>query len=398
MTRGNMQIKNPERFKGDYNISEEKLNSAIEKACNKLLSNLDMYKQGFPKNMVYGNGLKYEFDENKNWECGLYTGTFLLAYELSGNEEFLNLVKEHIPTYEERFDKKIGFNDHDYGFAFSPSVISYHKLTGDKASRELALRAAEYFYEVGYSKKGGFIPRLLFCNDDFGCRTMMDTMFNIPFYFWAWEETGNKDYFNAGHSQAKITRDYLIREDGSSYHHYRFDPETHKPVAGITFQGNRDESTWTRGHAWGVYGFPIAYDYTKDESLMEVHKDVVAFMLNNLPKDNVLYWDYDFTDGSGEPRDTSANIISACGLLEAIKFMDDDAPEKEIYKNAAMIMIEAVIDGYTGDIGEDYDGLLWGATGARKFDLCIDGCAPYADYFYLEALLRLKKPGWKRYW
>jgi unsaturated chondroitin disaccharide hydrolase len=202
----------------------------------------------------------------------------------------------------------------------------------------------------------------------------------------------------AAYQHNLTTEKLLIREDGSSFHHYQFDPVTAKPVRGITFQGYSDTSCWSRGHSWGVYGFPIAYDYTKDESLMAVHKDVVAFMLNNLPKDNVLYWDYDFTDGSGEPRDTSANIISACGLLEAIKFMDDDAPEKEIYKNAAMIMIEAVIDGYTGDIGEDYDGLLWGATGARKMNLCIDGCAPYADYFYLEALLRLKKPDWKRYW
>ena len=71
---------------------------AITNACNKLLANIETYKKGFPKNIVYGNGLKYDFGENKNWECGLYTGTFLLAYELTGNKEFLNMVKDHIPT------------------------------------------------------------------------------------------------------------------------------------------------------------------------------------------------------------------------------------------------------------------------------------------------------------
>ena len=401
MERGNIKIDNPERFAGNYEISRQKIDNAIKKATDKLLSKLDHFANGFPDNIVYGRGLKYNLGPNNNWVCGMYTGTFILAYDLTGDERFLDVAKTHMSTYIERFENKVSFDDHDFGFVFSPATIAYYNRTKDEKIKEFSLECAEYFYDVGYCKKGGFIPRHLFFaekNNVPGCRTMMDTMFNIPFFFWAGVNTGDKKFMDAGISQASFTRDYLIRDDGSSNHHYQFDINTLTPLYGVTLQGNSDDSTWSRGHSWGVYGFPIAFDYTGDESFMQVYKDVTAYMLNRLPQDNVLYWDFDFGDGSGESRDTSATIICACGMLEAIKYLPKNDPLTAIYKNAALMMIEAVIDGYTNDIGEDYDGLIWGVTCAKKLNLGIEGCAPYGDYFYLESLLRLSNPNWRRDW
>ena len=400
MERGHIKLTNPERFLGNYEIPREKLNNAIKKATEKLLSKLDAYATGFPSQYTDNYDL-YKLGENNNWECGLHTGTILLAYDLTGDERFLDVVKKHMETYRYRFDNKINFKDHDFGFVFSPSTVAYYKRTGDKAARELSLEAAEYFYNVGFCKEGGFIPRYLNfaeTRDPDGCRTMMDTLFNSPLFLWAGEETGDSKFTEAGLSQARITRDYLIREDGSSNHHYQFELDTLKPLYGVTLQGNRNDSTWTRGHAWGVYGFPISYDYTKDESLMDVHSDVTAFMLNNLPSDNVLYWDYDFSDGSDEPRDSSATVVGVCGLLEAARLLPENSPKKEIYTNAANMMLEGVIDMFSGDAGRPYDGLIWGVTGARRLDIGLDACATYGDYFYLESLLRITKPEWKRYW
>lgn len=397
MNRGNINLVNPERFSGIYEIPKEKVQKAIDLALEKLLSKLDIYWDKFPG--VCDNNGRYELVDNTRWTHGLHTGVFLLAYELSGDKRFLDVAKNHMTSYKKRLDEKINLGDHDVGFVYSPSVVAYHKLTGDEAAKQMAILAAEHLYVDGYSEKGGFILRIgVKQHEPVCCRTMMDTLMNISLFYWAGEQTGNYKFTDAANSQVDITNNCLIREDGSSYHHYQFEVGTHRPLHGVTFQGNRDESTWSRGHAWGVYGFPIAYTYTKNEELLPLHRDVTYYMLNHLPEDLIPYWDYDFTDGD-EPRDSSAAVISVCGMLEAAGYLPDSAPEKEIYKNAAARMLEAVIDKCSTRCGEDFDGLIYKVTPMRKkASLGIENCAPYGDYFYLEALMRYINPDWKRYW
>ena len=406
MQRGEIKINNPERFMMGSKISAEKLELAIKKAVNKLRSKLVTYRDFFPQNS-YRQGCHhvYILGENNNWQSGMLTGCLVHAYELTNEVEFIETALAHLTTYQKKLDCRTnyeyGMSDHDVGFAFSPSCVSIYKHTGNNDAKRIALEAARHFYNVSYSQRGGFIIRdALEATSEEGCRTMMDTLMNVPLLFWAAEEFDLPHLKAAAYSQNLITRDLLIREDGSSYHHYKFDIDTHKPIKGLTFQGNRDESTWSRGHSWGIYGFPIAYKYTLDDSLLDVHKDVVAFMLNHLPEDNVLYWDYDFMTGN-EPKDTSATLISACGLLEAVKYLSPDSQERIIYQNAANMMIEAVIDGYTGELDKDgqfYDGLIWGCTGSKPHGICIEGCALYGDFFYLEALLRLKNNNYSSIW
>ncbi|MBQ4630977.1 MAG: glycoside hydrolase family 88 protein [Clostridia bacterium] len=400
MTRGNVKLNNPELFLKEHKISDEKITNAIKKAIEKLESKLDIYKESFPENISPdGNAAKYFPGPNNSWVSGMHTGVLILAYKLSGDKKFLDAAIGHLPTYRERIDTKYKLQDHDVGFVFSPSCIALYELTGNEEAKQIALEAAEYFYNCSYSKEGKFIIRIarqLPAPEAY--RTMMDTLMNIGLLFWAGKMTGDKKYTEAAIAQVETTEKYLIRKDGSSYHHYQFDLETHKPLHGVTFQGNRDESTWTRGHSWGIIGFPMAYTYMRDDSLLALERDVTYYMLNSLPDDLIPYWDFDFTTGSDEPRDTSAGIISVCGMMEAMNYVDVSSEEYTIYKNASSMMLEAVIDGYTGDAGKDYDGLVWGVTGAKKFNIGIEDCAVYADYFYLEALLRYTDPDWEMLW
>ena len=397
MNRGNIKLNNPERFNFDYEIPKEKLNNAIERACNKLKSKIDYYGDKFP-----GTGTKnykYTLGENNNWITGLHTGCFLLVYKLSGDKAFLDVAKKHVLSFKHRLDEKIELSDHDVGFLYSPSCVLMHLLTGDKLSEKTAIEAAEHLYNHSYSQKGGFILRWADGShkEEF-CRTMMDTLFNIPLFYWAFEKTGDKKFLDAANSQVSITESCLIREDGSSYHHYQFDVDTHKPLYGITFQGNSDESTWSRGHSWGVAGFPIAYSYTKDKSLINLNRDVTYYMLNHLPEDNIPYWDYDFITGD-EPRDTSAGAVAACGMLMAANTMPYTEEEKRIFNTASKKLIEAIIDNYSDTDKFDCDGIIHGVTPFRKSKGFTTGeCAAYGDYYYLEALLRLTHSDEQRYW
>lgn len=396
MVKDEIKLKYPERFYGNYKISNEKISRAIERALDKLESNISKWCDSF----VGTSSVDYTYilGANNNWECGMQTGIYWLAYELSGNKKFREMAEKHLLTYRERFEQKIGVDDHDVGFVYTPSCVAAYKITGNEKIKQFALDVADYYYRTSYTKKGGFILRGWTWQDQpGGCRTMMDTLMNAPFLFWAGQESGRTEYTEAALNQSRITEKYLIREDASSFHHYQFEPGTYKPLHGLTLQGYSNDSCWSRGHAWGVYGFPIAYSYTAEPFLLNVHRNITYYMLNHLPEDKIPYWDYIFTEGE-QARDSSAAVINVCGMLEMCKYLPDDAPEKLIYHNAAAQMLEAVIDGCTGDIGREYDGLICHVTHAWPQKTGIDECAIYGDYFYLEALMHFVNPDWNRYW
>jgi len=395
MVKQQVVLTSKQRFESPYRLDHNKVIKAAEKALDKLEKNINNYKYGFVE-----SGDRYKFSSiNQYWTHGMQTGCFWLAYEISGNRIFKDVAEHHIASYKKRLDERIGMDDHDVGFVFSPSCVAAYKLTGDERARQISLNAAKYLYEKSYSKEGKFIIRChLGWDRGDGCRTMMDSLMNAPLLFWAAEETGNKDFYQAAVDHNKTTIEYLVREDASTFHHYQFDPKTAKPVRGLTFQGYSDDSCWSRGHSWGISGFPITYAYTKDESLIPVHKDITYYMLNHLPDDYIPYWDYYFGQGSSEPRDSSAGVIAVCGMNEMCKHLPDGIEQKVIFENVSAHMLESVIDNCAGDDYDEYDGLICHVTGALPQGSGIDSCTLYGDYFYLEALMRYIKPDWKMYW
>ena len=397
MKKNTPVLLHPERFAKPHKIDEVKLRAAADAACEKLRGLAEKYGHtAFPG--TCSQDYRYVCAENKNWECGMYTGCYWLAYLLTGDEFFRRVAEEQTATYEWRIRELVGMDDHDVGFVFTPACMAEYKVTGNEYARELALRACEYFYEHSYSKEGKFIIRLWKSWDKgTGCRTMMDSLMNAPLLFWAAGESGKEEYYKAALDHVTTTAEYLIREDGSSFHHYQFDPATAAPVKGITFQGHADDSTWSRGHSWGVYGFPIAYSYSKADFLPEIHKAVTYFMLNKLPEDLIPHWDYDFA-GTDAPRDSSAAACAVCGMLEMAGMLPDDAEQKAVYESAAAQMLEAVIDKCTGPLDVDYDGLICHVTHALPQGFGIDECAVYGDFFYLEALARYLLPDFKKFW
>ena len=399
MVTEKITLNNPERFAKAHTISREKLVKAAEVACDRLekMAKGKNHALDFPS--TYSKNFKYEYAPNSNWVAGMYTGCYWLAYEITGNNFFKDCAEQQLQSYRTRVDEKIGMDDHDVGFAFVPSCIAAYKLTGNEFARKAALDAADYFYKYDYSHVGRYIIRVHIHPDPSrGYRTMMDSLMNVPLLYWAGKETSNEEYLKAADDHVRTTERNLVRGDGSTYHHFQFDKETGAPIRGLTLQGNSDESCWSRGHSWGVYGFPIAYAHNRNQDyLPQLHKDVTYFMLNHLPEDLIPYWDYDFVSGD-EARDSSAGAIAVCGMHEMCKMLPDDAEQKAVFESAGPQILESIIDNCTEDKGFDFDGLLYRVTAAKPQGLGIDETAVYGDFFYLEALARYLKPDFKMYW
>ncbi|MBO7304920.1 MAG: glycoside hydrolase family 88 protein [Clostridia bacterium] len=399
MKRNLITLDRPERFDTPYSISKAKLEAALADVVDRLEKMAKEHPGEVPGSSI---GFKYPFSTDvTSWLGGLYAGCHWLAYELTGNKFFKEQGDILVQKYREMLDAGIGIGGHDQGFRYILSCIAAWKATGNEFAYETALEAGKLLYEHGYAQKGKFIIRSKKSWQGSGCRTMMDSMLNVPLLYWVGKETGEAKYTEAAIGHTKTTEDLLIRADGSSFHHYQFDPETEAPVGGLTLQGRSDDSCWSRGQAWGVYGFPIAYSYVKEQFILDVHKDITYFMLNHLPEDNIPAWDYDFTSTKAV-KDSSAGVISACGMHEMAKRLSNDNPDKAIFTNAAAMILDSTIDTCTGDNGIDYDGFLFHVTGyasAKKPEKRhIDQTAVYGDFFYFEALLRHYNPDFRMYW
>ena len=232
-------------------------------------------------------------------------------------------------------------------------------------------------------------------------RPIIDCLLNMPLLFWASEVTGNAVYREKAIAHIQTAVGCIIRPDRSTYHTYFFDPDTGKPLRGVTHQGNRDGSAWSRGQAWGIYGCALSYRAGHDPRYMEMFRDVTDYFLEHLPLDQIPYWDFDFDDPSGEPRDSSSSAIAACGMLEMAKYMEGQ--EASYYADMAKRLVKALCDRCAVKSREESNGLLLHGTYARDSagnpccDRGVDECSTWGDYFYMEALVRLTKD-WEPYW
>ena len=385
----------PDRFKVEYTIDNAKLEAAAAAATEKLYTLYEEAGIQIPK--TSSTDYQYVYGANDNWTAGMYMGSYLMAYQITGDKKFADAAEELLDTFIYRANNKIGMGDHDVGFAFVPSCVAAYKILGIEKAKVAATTAVEYYYDTSYSKEGKFIIRAFSWNNVGGFRTMIDSQMNATLFFWAGDYYGIDKYTTAGLDHTLTSVDLLVRDDGSTYHHYQFDPETAEPLYGVTWQGYADESCWSRGQSWGIYGFSIANSYESNQAIADAQRDVTYYMLNHLPEDLIPYWDYTFMDGD-EPRDTSAAAIAVCGMLDMAEQLPEGSAQRLVYESAAAQIMETLIDHYTGDIGVEYDGLIHGVTHGVPQKLAIEECAPYADYFYLEALARYLDDDFIRPW
>ena len=348
---------------------------------------------------VAENGF-YAPTDNVDWTTGFWTGEIWLSYEDTGKDIYKKAGEIQIDSFLNRIENKIEVDHHDMGFLYSPSCVAGYKLTGNETGRKAAILAADQLIRR-FHPVGNFIQAWGAMDAPENYRLIIDCLLNLPLLYWASEETGDPKYRDIAEKHIHTAVANVIREDHSTWHTFFFDMKTGAPDHGATCQGYRDGSAWARGQAWGIYGMALAYKYTEREEYIQKFRDVTDFFLAHLPKDMVPFWDLEFTDGDDQPRDSSSASIAACGMLEMAKYLKPD--EAEAYRATAKRLMKALYDGYAVKDPKESNGLVLHSTYSNHspYNTCnhygVDECNIWGDYFYMEALMRLKKD-WNPYW
>lgn len=380
------------------NITEKELKTAANIAVTQTRKAISMLDYGF-KGCNSENNF-YISTENTDWTEGFYTGEIWLAYELTGDEKLKETALKQVQNFLERIENKINTEHHDMGFLYSLSCVAAYKLIGSEIGKKAAILAADNLISR-FQEVGQFIQAWGEMGKEDNYRLIIDCLLNLPLLYWATEITGDTKYEDIAKKHITTCLKYILREDNSTYHTYYFDKNTGEGTKGITAQGYKNDTAWARGQAWGVYGIALSYRYTKNPEYIDLFKRVTNFFIDNLPKDLVPYWDFSFTDGSDEPKDSSAAAIAVCGMLEMAKYLDEK--DAAYYKASAEKILKSLIDNYSVKDSSISNGQLLHGVYAKKSEFNtvnnrgVDECNTWGDYFYLEAIVRCIKD-WNLYW
>ncbi|MDB5084927.1 MAG: glycosyl hydrolase family 88 [Bacilli bacterium] len=367
---------------------------AIEDAVRKTRQNIKKHREFFP-HITEGKG--YQWSENTDWIEGFYTGIIWLCYEYTQDEFFSQSAKQQVENFRHRLINRIALDHHDIGFLYTPSAMAQWMIEQEQSAKQLALQAADHLL-TRWRPQGQYIQAWGAGGDPKnGGRIIIDCLMNLPLLYWASETTGESKYRDAAMIHADKSRRYLVRGDDSSYHTFYFHPDNGEPIGGGTHQGYHDGSTWTRGQAWGIYGFALSYRYTHNPLYLETAKRMARYFIEHLPEDHIAYWDFNVPIESDTYRDSSASAIAACGLLELATHLDAADPDRSYVEDAVFRMMKSLVNNYSTVNQPDAEGLIDHGSYYVRGGMGPDGYLIWGDYFYLEALLRLEK-GVAGYW
>ncbi|MDN3617846.1 glycoside hydrolase family 88 protein [Polaribacter undariae] len=339
----------------------------------------------FPRNIDKGNK-NWNFVDVKDWCSGFYPGALWFAYEYAKDEEIKKQAERFtLPIKEIAYTKA---DNHDIGFMVYCSYGNGYRLTGNEAYKEVLLAAADTLATL-YNPKVGTILSWPSQMHKFQYNTIIDNMMNLELLFWAAKNGGSKDLYDIAKSHAEVTMKHIVRKDNAVYHVGSFDENTGEFLRGYTHQGYADESMWARGQTWGIYGFSMAYRETGEQAFLDTAIKLSDHYMERLPEDKIPYWDFDDPKIPNAPKDASAAGVAAAGMLELSTLVKDEKLKAKYYNAAVSYIKELSSDKYLS--GDTNQALLLHSTGHLPHKSEIDVPIVYADYYYMEALVRLNK-------
>jgi unsaturated chondroitin disaccharide hydrolase len=329
---------------------------------------------------------KEDFYEIGNWTSSFFTGMALLAWRQTEDEYFINQVLRLAPHYREKVFTHYLDTHHDLGFLYSLYSVALHKLTGDKAHREVGLRAAELL-ALRFNHYGNFIRawgRMDEIESPIGDGRMrtddmaiIDSLMNLSLLFWAGNETGINKYRDVAVRHADMCLKCFVRPDYSTNNLYRFNPQTGEPL------GDPNNSYWARGAAWAIYGFALSYGYTRQQKYLDAAGQLAKKFIAQLDEEVVPWDDFHEAPHPGRVRDASAGAIAVCGFQELIKHGAADPA----MINAKDALLNRLCSEDYLDFNDNCCGVQKRGQGGKN------GYTSWGDYYLMEAVSRELQQG-----
>lgn len=332
----------------------------------------------------YVPGKEYRIDDGINWWCnGFWGGMLWMMYHETKDSRYAELARIPEKKLDTCFDMYYGLH-HDVGFMFMPTAVANYRLTGDLDSRRRGMHAANLL--AGRFNPAGRFIRAWNDLEDKDTRgwAIIDCMINLSLLYWASEESGDPRFRNIAMMHADTTMEHFVRTDGSVRHIVEFNPETGDMVRDYGGQGYALGSAWTRGQAWGLYGFMLSYIHTGERRYLEAAQQIAHYFIANIPEDGIIPVDFRQPEQPPYCDDTAAGI-AACGLIELSKAVEDW--EAHMYLNPAKKMLHALYTEHC-DLGEETDAITLKGAGAYHPGLKEHNII-YGDFYFMEALLKL---------
>ena len=324
-----------------------------------------------------------------NWFCGFWVGLLIVAHLHTGERRYLDLARERMRLVAPRCEDP---NTHDIGFIFWSSAVRAHHVTGEGWFADLAVRAAERLRaRLITTPAGAYLSSWGPLDDPRGrLSSAIDTMANLPLLYWAADHADDGSFRLAGEAHARMTERAFIRADHSTYHAVEYDEEGNR-ARGYTFQGYADESLWSRGQAWAIYGYAATAAATRNKAYLDVAEAVGRRYLERLGDHPVPFWDFDDPAIPDAPRDSSAAAIVAAGFL-AMAGLHPDPQKGAAWRGHAHAMLECLCTDYLAT--EDaHRGLLKHGCYSIPHRDGVDSAVLFGDYFFVEALMAALSPG-----
>jgi uncharacterized protein YyaL (SSP411 family) len=322
---------------------------------------------------------KYAMITKKDWCCGFPAGSYWSMYELTGDKKWEQIATENTVKLDGVQYRK---NTHDLGFMVFCSYGNAYRITKNEEYKKVVLQASESLISR-FNPKTGCIKSWDWAKQ-WQFPVIIDNMMNLEMLFWASKETGDPKYHDIAISHANTTLANHFRENMSSYHVVDYDTITGQAIAKVTHQGLKDDSSWARGQAWGLYGYTVCFRETGDVKYLEAAKKIASFIKANLPEDFVPYWDYDDPAKPNAYRDASAAAVTASALYMLSSLTDQG--KEEYAALAEKILGSLSSPAYLAEIGDNGGFLIKHCVGNMPKKSEVDTPLNYADYYYLEAL------------
>lgn len=334
-----------------------------------------------PRTIEHGN---LKAISSRDWTSGFFAGQLWFLYALTRNESW----KNEAATFTRMLEReKTNAGTHDMGFKIYCSYGNAYTYTQDEAYRKVIIEAAKTL-STRFNPKIGCIRSWDHNRDKWQFPVIIDNMMNLELLFAATRFTGDSSFYHIAVTHANTTLNNHFRKNYSTWHVVDYDTVSGMARSKVTHQGYADNSAWARGQAWALYGYTLCYRETKNPRYLQQADSIASFIFKTtqLPADLVPYWDYNDPAIPKAPRDASAAAIAASALFELRHY----SRQGEQYKQWASQVIESLTQHYRSAIGENKGFLLLHSTGHMPHNSEIDVPINYADYYYLEALLRSK--------